>query len=223
MFHLKVQRVNSDVSLQQQNQRFSPGPRNDFKPLPLPTTPDGKVDLSRFPTSDWIKNDPTIRRWARKDATAAAAKSSDTSSTTDVAQQTSEDDRTFSPSLETGNIDSTSSSNPSPDNPIQKKRFLEPNLSRFPTSDWIKNDPLIGRWAREDAAAAAKSSDTSSIQAKLTVSTPGDKYEQEADTMAAKVRLFLTWYAKLTIKMPSKQTSIFVIFKIPKAIPRTFY
>ena len=100
--------------------------------------------------------------------------------------------RTFSPSLETGNIDSTSSSNPSPDNQIQKKRFLEPNLSRFPTSDWIKNDPMIRRWAREEAAAAAKSSDISktapsSIQAKLTVSTPGDKYELEADAMAAKV------------------------------------
>ena len=36
-------------------------------------------------------------------------------------------------------------------------------------------------------------------------------------------RLFLTWYAKLTIKMPSKQTSIFVIFKISEAIRRTFY
>ncbi|MEG4323831.1 eCIS core domain-containing protein [Microcoleus sp. herbarium5] len=197
MFHQKVQRVNSDVSLQQQNQRFSPGPRNDFKPLPLPLTPDVKVDLSRFPTSDWIKNDPLIRRWAREDAAAAAAaaaKSSDTSNTTDVAQRTSEDDRTFSPSLETGNIDSTSSSNPSPENQIQNKRFLEPNLSRFPTSDWIKNDPMIRRWAREDAAAAAaaaKSSDTQktaqSIQAKLTVSTPGDKYELEADAMAAKV------------------------------------
>jgi hypothetical protein len=35
--------------------------------------------------------------------------------------------------------------------------------------------------------------------------------------------LFLTWYTKLTIKMPSKQTSIFVVFKIPKAIRRTFY
>lgn len=35
--------------------------------------------------------------------------------------------------------------------------------------------------------------------------------------------LFLTWYAKLTIKMPSKQTSIFVIFKISEAIRRTFY
>jgi hypothetical protein len=38
-----------------------------------------------------------------------------------------------------------------------------------------------------------------------------------------KKRFFLTWYAKLTVKMPSKQTSIFVIFKIPKAIGRTFY
>ncbi|WP_445300887.1 transposase family protein [Microcoleus sp. BR0-C5] len=34
---------------------------------------------------------------------------------------------------------------------------------------------------------------------------------------------FLTWYAKLTIKMPSKQTSIFVVFKISQAIGRTFY
>lgn len=34
---------------------------------------------------------------------------------------------------------------------------------------------------------------------------------------------FLTWYAKLTIKMPSKQTSIFVIFKVFKAIRRTLY
>ncbi|WP_333150296.1 class I SAM-dependent methyltransferase [Microcoleus sp. B9-D4] len=38
-----------------------------------------------------------------------------------------------------------------------------------------------------------------------------------------KFRFFLTWYAKLTIKMPSKQTSIFVIFKISKPIRRTFY
>jgi hypothetical protein len=30
-------------------------------------------------------------------------------------------------------------------------------------------------------------------------------------------------YAKLTIKMPSKQASIFVIIEIPKAIRRTFY
>jgi len=35
--------------------------------------------------------------------------------------------------------------------------------------------------------------------------------------------LFLTYYAKLTIKMPSKQASIFVIIEIPKAIRRTFY
>jgi hypothetical protein len=40
---------------------------------------------------------------------------------------------------------------------------------------------------------------------------------------AKQLRLFLTWYAKLTIKMPSKQTSIFVIFKISEAIRRTFY
>ena len=68
---------------------------------------------------------------------------------------------------------------------LLENQLLEPNLSRFPTSDWIKNDPMIRRWAREDAA--AKSSDTpkiaSSIQAKLTVSIPGDKYEQEADTI----------------------------------------
>jgi hypothetical protein len=38
-----------------------------------------------------------------------------------------------------------------------------------------------------------------------------------------KKRLFLTYYAKLTIKMPSKQASIFVIIEIPKAIRRTFY
>jgi predicted transposase YbfD/YdcC len=35
--------------------------------------------------------------------------------------------------------------------------------------------------------------------------------------------LFLTYYAKLTIKMPSKQASIFVIIEISKAIRRTFY
>jgi len=34
---------------------------------------------------------------------------------------------------------------------------------------------------------------------------------------------FLTYYAKLTIKMPSKQASIFVIIEIPKTIRRTFY
>jgi hypothetical protein len=48
---------------------------------------------------------------------------------------------------------------------------------------------VLSRWAQEEAV--AQSSDTSkiapSIQAKLTVSTPGDKYEQEADAMAAKV------------------------------------
>jgi RNA-directed DNA polymerase len=36
-------------------------------------------------------------------------------------------------------------------------------------------------------------------------------------------RFFLTYYAKLTIKMPSKQASIFVIIEIPKTIRRTFY
>jgi hypothetical protein len=36
-------------------------------------------------------------------------------------------------------------------------------------------------------------------------------------------RLFLTYYAKLTIKMPSKQASIFVIIEISQAIGRTFY
>jgi transposase len=35
--------------------------------------------------------------------------------------------------------------------------------------------------------------------------------------------LFLTYYAKLTIKMPSKQASIFVIIEISQAIGRTFY
>lgn len=35
--------------------------------------------------------------------------------------------------------------------------------------------------------------------------------------------IFLTYYAKLTIKMPSKQASIFVIIEISKAIRRTFY
>ena len=62
-------------------------------------------------------------------------------------------------------------------------------LSRLPTSDWMKNDPLLLRWAQEEAA--TNSSDApelkESIQAKLTVSTPGDKYEQEADLMAAKI------------------------------------
>jgi len=36
-------------------------------------------------------------------------------------------------------------------------------------------------------------------------------------------RFFLTYYAKLTIKMLSKQASIFVIIEISKAIRRTFY
>jgi hypothetical protein len=71
----------------------------------------------------------------------------------------------------------------------ERERLLAPMIARFPTSDWMKNDPLLRRWAQEEAA--AKSSETSkiapSIQAKLTVSTPGDKYEQEADAMAAKV------------------------------------
>ena len=51
------------------------------------------------------------------------------------------------------------------------------------------NDRVLLIWAREEAA--AKSSNTPSIapsiQAKLTVSTPGDKYEQEADGTAAKI------------------------------------
>ena len=37
------------------------------------------------------------------------------------------------------------------------------------------------------------------------------------------LRFFLTYYAKLTIKGLLKQTSIFVILKISKAIRRTFY
>ena len=37
------------------------------------------------------------------------------------------------------------------------------------------------------------------------------------------IRFFLTYYAKLTIKGLLKQTSIFVILKISKAIRRTFY
>jgi hypothetical protein len=35
-------------------------------------------------------------------------------------------------------------------------------------------------------------------------------------------RLFTTWYAKLMLKMPVKQTSISEILKISKSISRTF-
>ena len=187
MFYQRVQRAKSDAPLRQQNRSLSPQSSDNFKPLPLPATPDGQIDLSRFPTSDWMKNDPLLRRWAQEEA---ATNLSDTSPATDVAQRTWRDDRTLSPELEAGNINSTSLSNPLAENlQARRERLLEPMISRFPTSDWMKNDPMLRRWAQEEAA--AKSSDTSkiapSIQAKLTVSTPGDKYELEADAMAAKV------------------------------------
>jgi len=44
-----------------------------------------------------------------------------------------------------------------------------------------------------------------------------------AVNVVRKIWLFITYYAKLTIKMPSKQASIFVIIEISKAIGRTFY
>ena len=49
------------------------------------------------------------------------------------------------------------------------------------------------------------------------------EWAQVPDSVLELIWFFLTWYAKLTIKMPSKQTSIFVVFKIPQAICRTFY
>ena len=62
-------------------------------------------------------------------------------------------------------------------------------VDRLLKSNWTKIDPVLSRWAQKEAA--AKSSETQqiapSIQAKLTVSTPGGNYEQEADAMAAKV------------------------------------
>jgi hypothetical protein len=86
----RVQKAKSDASvIRQQNHSLSPRHEDNFKPLPLPATPDGKIDLSRFPTSDWMKNDPLLRRWAQEEA---AAKSSETSPATDAAQRTSGDD-----------------------------------------------------------------------------------------------------------------------------------
>jgi transposase len=46
---------------------------------------------------------------------------------------------------------------------------------------------------------------------------------EELRYLLYKKRFFLTYYAKLTIKMRSKQASIFVIIEIPKTIRRTFY
>ena len=49
------------------------------------------------------------------------------------------------------------------------------------------------------------------------------RIERSKEHLLKDIRLFLTYYAKLTIKMPSKQASIFVIIEISKAIRRTFY
>jgi hypothetical protein len=190
MFYQRVQKANSQTPVRQQNNRLFPRPSDNFKPLPAPTTPDGRINLSRLPTSDWMKNDPVLHRWAQEEA---AANSSDTPSVaraTDAAPPTAYHNETVNPELENLQVNSQTGVSPLPDGePTEKAPRFQPILSRLPTSDWMKNDPVLQRWAQEEAA--AKSSKTpeipQSIQAKLTVSTPGDKYEQEADAMAAKV------------------------------------
>ncbi|MEG3973025.1 MULTISPECIES: DUF4157 domain-containing protein [unclassified Microcoleus] len=190
MFHQRVQKAKSDAPvLRQPNNRLFLQRWDNFKRLPAPTTDDGRIDLSRFPTSDWMKNDPLLSRWAQEEAAANSADSS-IAPAAGVAQRIPQDNPTLNPELENRKVDVLSGGNPLSENLLpQRERRFEPILSRFPTSDWMKNDPLLSRWAQEEAA--AKSSDTSkiapSIQAKLTVSTPGDKYEQEADAMAARV------------------------------------
>ena len=90
-------------------------------------------------------------------------------------------------------------------------------LDRLPKSDWMKNDPLLLRWAQEEAA--TNSSDTSeitaSVQAKLTVSTPGDKYEQEADLMAAKVMAMPDAAIRPIALKPSSATTTKVVQRAP--------
>jgi hypothetical protein len=190
MFYQRVQKANSETPVRQQNNRLFPRPSDNFKPLPAPTTPDGRINLSRLPTSDWMKNDPVLHRWAQEEA---AAKSSDTpcvAPATDAAPPTAHDNETVNPELENLQVNSQTGVSPLPDgSPTEKAPRFQPILSRLPTSDWMKNDPVLQRWAQEEAAAnSSKTPEISrSIQAKLTVSTPGDKYEQEADAMAAKV------------------------------------
>jgi hypothetical protein len=134
--------------------------------------------------------DPVLQRWAQEEA---AAKSSDTPSVaraTDGAPPTAYHNETVNPQLENLQVNSQTAVSPLPDGePTEKAPRFQPILSRLPTSDWMKNDPVLQRWAQEEAAAnSSKTPEISrKIQAKLTVSTPGDKYEQEADAMAAKV------------------------------------
>ncbi|AFZ10964.1 hypothetical protein Osc7112_6884 (plasmid) [Oscillatoria nigro-viridis PCC 7112] len=125
MFYQRVQKANSETPLRQQHNRLFPRPSDNFKPLPAPTTPDGRIDLSRLPTSDWMKNDQVLLRWAREEAAANSSKT--------------------------------------PEIPL-------------------------------------------SIQAKLTVSTPGDKYELEADATAAKV-MAMPDSALLSQQSASKQSN----------------
>jgi hypothetical protein len=172
MFYQRVQRAKSNAPLQQQNHRLFPQPLN-FKPLPAYTGSDAQTRVDRLLKSNWTKNDPVLSRWAQEEA---AAKSSDTSQIASPVKNQAAKTQTEDISL-----------------PSQRQAVLSPDqqmrVDRLLKSDWTKNDPVLSRWAQEEAA--AKSSETSkiapSIQAKLTVSTPGDKYEQEADAMAAKV------------------------------------
>ena len=115
MFYQRVQKANSETPVRQQNNRLFPRPSDNFKPLPAPTTPDGRINLSRLPTSDWMKNDPVLHRWAQEEA---AANSSDTPSVapaTDAAQPTAHDNETVNPQLENLQVNSQTGVSPLPD------------------------------------------------------------------------------------------------------------
>ncbi len=117
--------------------------------------------------------DPVLQRCAQEEA---AAKSSDT------------------PSI-VSTVENPAANSQSEDIPLPSHRHavLTPDqqirLAHLLKSDRTKNDPVLQRRAQEEAAANSSKTPEipQSIQAKLTVSTPGDKYEQEADAMAAKV------------------------------------
>jgi hypothetical protein len=173
MFYQRVQKSKSEAPLRQQNHRLFPQPSDDLKLLPAYTGQDAQTRVDRLLKSDWTKNDPLLQRWAQEEA---AARSSDTSKIASPVEHLAAKAQSEDISL-----------------PSQRQAVLSPDqqirVDRLLKSDWTKIDPVLSRWAQEEAA--TKSSDTSkiapSIQAKLTVSTPGDKYEQEADAMAAKV------------------------------------
>ena len=79
-------------------------------------------------------------------------------------------------------------------------------------------EELISEWE----SAGNQASEFAGKGAKIVIVLDNASFHKKEEYLK-KIGFFLTWYAKLTIKMPSKQTSIFVIFKIPKAICRRFY